>query len=107
MSERDERLLRRAYEAFNARDLQGALATMHAQVDWPNAIEGGRVHGHAGVREYWERRWGSLDSMVQPLRIEQGRDGGVVMTVRQVVRDLPGNVVSDETVEHHYAIAGG
>jgi hypothetical protein len=71
MSEQDERLLRRAYETFNGRDIPGALATMHPQVDWPNAIEGGRVHGHAGVREYWERQWGSLDSRVQPLRIER------------------------------------
>jgi ketosteroid isomerase-like protein len=31
----NERLLRRAYEAFNARDIDGALATMHADVDWP------------------------------------------------------------------------
>jgi hypothetical protein len=48
-----EVLLRRAYEAFNARDLDGALAPMHPDVDWPNAIEGGRVHGHAAVRAYW------------------------------------------------------
>jgi ribosomal protein S18 acetylase RimI-like enzyme len=107
MSEQHERLLRRAYEAFNARDIQGALATMHPEVDWPNAMEGGRVHGHAEVREYWERQWGAFDSRVQPLRIEQGCDGGVVATVHQLVRDLAENVVSDETVEHHYVIAGG
>ena len=102
-----ERLLRRAYEAFNARDIQGALATMHPHVDWPNAMEGGRVHGHEEVREYWERQWGSFDSRVQPLRIEQGPDGRTVATVRQLVRDLAGNVVSDGTVEHHYTIIGG
>ena len=106
MSEQYERLLRRAYEAFNARDIQGALATMRPEVDWPNAMEGGRVHGHAEVREYWEQQWGSFDSQVQPLRIEQGRGGHMVATVRQLVRDLAGNVLSDETVEHHYVIAG-
>jgi ribosomal protein S18 acetylase RimI-like enzyme len=31
----------------------------------------------------------------------------MVATVRQRVRDLTGNVVSDETVEHHYAITEG
>jgi hypothetical protein len=29
VSEGAERLLRRAYEAFNARDIEGSLATMH------------------------------------------------------------------------------
>ena len=107
MSEQHERLLRRAYEAFNARDIEGALATMHPAVDWPNAMYGGRVHGYAEVREYWERQWGSLDSRVQPLHIEQRPGGRMVVTVRQLVRDLAGNVLSDETVEHHYTIAGG
>jgi hypothetical protein len=32
--------LRRAYEAFNARDVEAALALMHSDVDWPNAIKG-------------------------------------------------------------------
>jgi hypothetical protein len=49
----------------------------------------------------------SFDSRVQPLRIEQDRGGRMVATVRQRVRDLAGNVVSDETIEHHYVIAGG
>jgi ribosomal protein S18 acetylase RimI-like enzyme len=107
MSEQHERLLRRAYEAFNARDIEGALATMHPEVDWPNAMEGGRVRGHAEVRAYWERQWGSLDSRVRPLHIEQDAAGRVVATVHQLVRNLAGNVVSDETVEHRFSIADG
>jgi ribosomal protein S18 acetylase RimI-like enzyme len=107
MSEQHELLLRRAYEAFNARDIQGALATMHPQVDWPNALEGGRINGHTEVRAYWGRQWESLDSQVQPLRIEQSPGGGVIATVRQLVRDRAGNVVSDQTVEHRFVIAGG
>ena len=107
MSEQHERLLRRAYEAFNARDIEGALATMHTDVDWPNAMEGGRVHGHAEVREYWEHQWGSLDSRVEPLHIEQGTDGHMVATVRQLVRDRAGSVISDGTVEHRFLIADG
>jgi ribosomal protein S18 acetylase RimI-like enzyme len=107
VGEQHEQLLHRAYEAFNARDIRGALATMHPQVDWPNAMEGGRVHGHDGVREYWQRQWGSLDPRVQPLRIEHGPDDRVVATVHQLVRDRDGNVVSDQTVEHRFVIASG
>jgi hypothetical protein len=107
MGEPHEQLLRRVYEAFNARDIPSALAAMRPRVDWPNGMEGGRVHGHEQVREYWERQWGSFDSHVRPLRIEQGSDGRVIATVRQLVRDPAGNVVSDETLEHRYVIAGG
>jgi hypothetical protein len=106
-SEEDEKLLRRAYEAFNARDIEGALATMHPGVDWPNGMEGGRVHGHQEVRAYWQRQFASTESRVDPQRIEPGPDGRIVVTVRQVVRDRAGNIVSEESVEHHYLIAGG
>ena len=38
-----EALLEGIYAAFNARDVDAVLAAMHADVDWPNAFEGGRV----------------------------------------------------------------
>ena len=78
MSDPQEQLLRRAYEAFNARDVDGALATMHADVDWPNGMEGGRLHGHQEVREYWRRQFDLIDSLVEPRQIEQRPDGQVV-----------------------------
>jgi ribosomal protein S18 acetylase RimI-like enzyme len=107
MSEAQERLLHRAYAAFNARDIDGALAMMHANVDWPNGMEGGRLHGHREVREYWRRQFDLIDSRVEPLRIEQRPDGQMVVTVHQVVRDRVGNVISENTVEHWYAISEG
>jgi hypothetical protein len=107
VSEGAERLLRRAYEAFNARDIEGSLATMHLDVDWPNGMEGGRLHGHKEVRDYWQRQFTSIDSHVDPQRIERAPDGRIVVTVRQVVRDRAGNIASDEPIEHHYLIAEG
>ncbi len=102
-----EKLLRRAYKAFNARDIESAIATMHPQVDWPNGMEGGRVHGHEEVRNYWQRQFTSIDSHVEPERIEMGPGGAIAVTVRQVVRDRAGKFLSDEPVEHHYLIADG
>src|SRR2546425_12193345 len=89
------RLLERAYEAFNARDVDAALATMHAGVEWPNGMEGGSVHGHDGVRGYWTRQWRVIDPHVEPLRIEADAAGRAVVDVHQIVRDLAGNVVRD------------
>jgi hypothetical protein len=49
-----EQLLHAVYKAFNARNIPAVLEKMHPEVDWPNGMEGGRVYGHRGVREYWE-----------------------------------------------------
>jgi len=38
-----EQILRSAYKAFNARDIEAAVELMHPDVDWPNAWEGGRA----------------------------------------------------------------
>lgn len=101
------RLLERAYAAFNARDVAGALAVMHADVDWPNGLEGGRVAGHAGVREYWTRQWSMLDPMVIPTRFTDLPDGRVAVDVRQVVRALEGRLLKDALVRHVYTLADG
>ena len=62
----DEELLRRAYAAFNARDVEAAVALMREDVDWPNGMEGGRVHGRNGVRAYWTRQFGLIDARRRP-----------------------------------------
>jgi hypothetical protein len=96
----------RVYAAFNARDIDGALALMHEDVDWPNGWEGGREHGREAVRAYWTRQWAAIDSHVDPVRVEE-QDGRVRVTVHQVVRDLDGNVTSEGTVAHIYTLRDG
>jgi nuclear transport factor 2 (NTF2) superfamily protein len=55
-----EELLRTMYAGFNARDIDAVLAAMTADVDWPNAWEGGRLGGHDAVRDYWSRQWAAI-----------------------------------------------
>jgi ketosteroid isomerase-like protein len=98
----EERLLRRAYAAFNARDIEGALALMHPEVDWPNGMEGGRERGHDAVRAYWTRQFEMIDSNVEPMGFERDDDGRIAVDVHQVVRDLEGTVLSDGRVRHVY-----
>jgi ketosteroid isomerase-like protein len=104
---REEQLLRRAYAAFNARDIDGALALMHPDVDWPNGMEGGRELGREAVRAYWTRQFGLIDSHVEPLGFEVDADGRIVVDVHQVVRDLEGSVLSDGRVRHVYTLRDG
>ena len=100
-------LLRRAYEAFNARDLDAALATMNPRVVWPNGMEGGVVHGHEGVRAYWTRQWGMINPHVDPVSFREDESGRIAVSVHQVVRDLSGNVLFDRMVEHVYTLKDG
>jgi len=100
-------LLRRVYAAFNARDLDGALATMRPGVIWPNGMEGGVVHGRDGVRAYWTRQWGMVDPHVEPKSFDLEDTGSIAVAVHQVVRDLSGKVLLDRMVTHAYKIEDG
>lgn len=100
-------LLIAAYRAFNARDIDTILAMMHSDVDWPNGMEGGRVNGQENVRRYWMRQWGILEPHVEPVSIEEDEARRSVVRVHQVVRDLAGNLVVDQFVEHVYTIRDG
>ncbi len=102
-----EALLQTAYTAFNARDIETVLALMHPDVDWPNGMEGGRVQGHTGVREYWTRQFKLIDSQVDPQSFRLEDDGRVAVLVHQVVRDPEGRLLSDGQVEHVYRIEDG
>lgn len=106
-SSNDIDLIKKAYAAFNARDIDGALATMTPDVDWPNGMEGGTVHGHDGVRAYWTRQWGVLDPHVEPKKIESDSSGRIVVGVHQVVLELSGKLLLDRMVEHVYTMKNG
>jgi ketosteroid isomerase-like protein len=101
------KVLQRAYTAINARDIDGALATMNPNVVWPNGMEGGTVHGHDGVRAYWTRQWGMINPHVEPVSFREDEDGRIAVSVHQVVRDLSGKVLLDRMVEHVYTLRDG
>jgi ketosteroid isomerase-like protein len=103
----DRELLRYAYAAFNARNVDAALATMHPDVDWPNGMEGGRVIGHEAVRQYWTRQWTLVDPHVEPVGFAPTDDGRMAVDVRQVVRDREGTLLVDQRVQHVYRIQDG
>lgn len=98
--------LRALYAAFNARDLDTALAGMTPDVDWANGWEGGRVVGREAVRDYWLRQWAEVRSTAEPLAVAERPGGDVEVTVHVVGRDPAGNVVFDDEVRHVYAFRG-
>jgi hypothetical protein len=100
----DYDLFRKIYDAFNRRDVDAVLASMHPDVDWPNGMEGGRVHGREAVRQYWLRQWNQIDPRVEPLGFLTDPTGAVVVNVHQVVRDLSGNLLAERMVQHVYRV---
>jgi ketosteroid isomerase-like protein len=103
-----ELVLRAAYRAFNARDVEAALELMHPDVDWPNAWEGGRVVGHAAIRDYWNRQFAAISSRVEPEGFTEETDGSITVDVRQVVHDArTGELISDSHVRHRYRLVDG
>jgi ketosteroid isomerase-like protein len=103
----DEHLIRDLYTAFNARDIDAVLAHLDPDVDWPNAWEGGRLQGHAAVRDYWTRQFAAIDGRVEPVEITETGDGRVAVDVQQTVRSLDGEMISDGRVGHVYTIRDG
>ena len=99
--------LKHVYERFNARDMETVLGAMQDDVMWANGMEGGHVHGRDGVRDYWTRQWAMVDPHVEPVSFSASPDGGVVVEVHQVVRDLQGNLLVDQTVGHIFRIEDG
>jgi ketosteroid isomerase-like protein len=96
-----ERLIRDLYASFNARDIEAVIALMAPDVDWPNAWEGGRLHGTQAVREYWPRQFAAIDGRVEPTAIEiEGNT--VTVTVHQTVRSKQGELLDDREVAHTY-----
>ena len=100
-------LLRAAYAAFNARDIDAALALMSPDVEWPRAFKGGFVHGPEGIRAYWTEQWGEVSPLVEPVAFHQENNGQILVEVHQVVRDLAGAVLADQPVGHRFTVENG
>ena len=87
--------LKRMYERFNARDIDGVLAALADDVAWANGMDGGHVHGCQAVREYWTRQWAIVSPRVEPVSFDKAADGSIVVKVRQSIRDLEGRPLQD------------
>ena len=104
---RHEQLLRDLYAAFNRREIEVVLACLAPDVDWPNGMDGTRERGHEAVRAYWLRQWKVIDPSVEPSEIRERPDGATAVSVRQVIRNLDGAILSDRDLTHAYWFTDG
>ena len=103
----NDALVRQLYEGFNRRDIPAVLTLLAESVDWANGMDGGHVHGREAVRAYWTKQWAAIAPQVDPMHVTQRDDGATVVEVHQVVRNLEGEVLLDETVRHVFQIDEG
>jgi hypothetical protein len=96
-------IIKTAYEAFNARDIDSVFKLMDHNIHWPKAFEGGYVIGQDAVREYWTRQWREINPRVEPRSIFERPDGKYEILVYQLVKDLDGNVIFDGMTKHIYS----
>jgi hypothetical protein len=97
-------LIKKAYLAFNSRDIDKALTTFHPNVQWPKAFEGGYVSGHEEVKEYWTRQWTEINAIVEPITITEREHSKYEVTVHQLVKDLEGKILFDGVIKHIFTI---
>jgi ketosteroid isomerase-like protein len=110
----DVELLKRIYDRFNARDIDGVLTVLTDDVVWANGMDGGHVLGREAIREYWTRQWSMVSPHVEPVAFHRTADGSIIAEVQQTVRDLEGNLLQgqthglkDKTVGHVFHLREG
>lgn len=103
----NEEIIRQAYGAFNARNIDAVLQFLQPDVHWPNGWEGGYVNGHEEVRQYWLRQWQEVDPTVTPVAFQKRPDGQLSVDVHQLIKDLQGNVLADVLLKHVYTFDEG
>jgi hypothetical protein len=104
---KNQTLIKNAYAAFNARDIDAILHVMHPEVKWSKAWEGDYANGHDEVSAYWQRQWKEIDPKVTPVGFRERENGTLEVEVYQLVKDLGGNTLFDGKVMHVYVIADG
>lgn len=100
-------LIKKAYSAFNERDIDKALSTMQPNVQWSKAWEGGYISGHDEIKQYWTRQWTEINPTVEPTGFNERQNGSLEVNVHQKVRDLQGNSIFDGLVKHIYTFRDG
>jgi hypothetical protein len=100
-------LIKKAYTAFNERNIDKALSTMQPKVQRSKAWEGGYISGHDEIKQYWTRQWNEINPNVEPIGFNERQNGSLEVVVHQKVKDLQGNSMFDGTVKHIYTFEDG
>ncbi|TDO77299.1 hypothetical protein EV143_10460 [Flavobacterium chryseum] len=102
-----EEVIKKAYSAFNERNIDNALSTMQPDVQWSKAWEGGYISGHDEIKQYWTRQWTEINPKVEPVGFVERGNGSLEVKVHQNVKGLKGDLMFDGFVKHVYTFQDG
>jgi drug/metabolite transporter (DMT)-like permease len=72
--------VRRMYDAYNARQIDAALAGLHVDVEWDGGAEG-MLHGKQAVERHWRSQWQEVDAKVY-IGLSAWKNSSLVLQVR-------------------------
>ena len=96
----DEARLHALYAALGVRDLPAALVVLTVDVDWPDARQGGRLHGREEVSTYWRRQWQGVGPRFDPVDMVRLAHGRLAVDLHYEVVEHDGSVLLEGTVRH-------
>jgi hypothetical protein len=103
----NQQFLQNLYDAFNKREIETIISLMRSDVKWANGLEGGFVYGRDAVREYWTNQFKDIQPELETLKFETDEKNRNIVTVHQIIRDLQGNLLAEETVQQIFTIEDG
>ena len=65
------------------------------------------MHGPEAIRSYWTEQWNEIDGKVTPISFQKESVSSIMVEVHQVVRDLTGTIIADDTVYHRFTFVDG
>ncbi len=104
---KNQELIKDAYAAFNARNIDAILQVMHPEIKWSKAWEGDYANGHDEVKAYWQRQCKEINPIVITVGFRERENGTLEVEVQQLVKDFDGNILFDGKVMHVYIISDG
>ncbi|HML01579.1 MAG TPA: nuclear transport factor 2 family protein [Acidimicrobiales bacterium] len=87
-------LVRSGYDRFNEQDLDRLLALFTDDIEWPDVMNGGVLHGISEVREYFERIFAITTLHVTVGDVVEIGDAVVAATYQQFY-DLDGKALGE------------
>ena len=104
-------IVRRGYEAYEARGIEGILEFLDPEIEWRNPTDSpiaGVFHGHEGVRE-WQRQadeaWDEIKFI--PEEILDAPDGRVLAICTGRIRGRSSGAVVEVPFAHVIEVRGG
>lgn len=99
-------LLEAMYAAFNQKDLDGLLAGLHPDIDWPNFLAGGRIKGVEALRTYWAEQFEIIDPEASPISYETLPGDQIRVKLHYMIRARAGGIWTDEILFNTFTFDG-